>query len=151
MWQKTNHQVSSIMCVFNSPGTSSVLVVWNTCDVCGSSQREDQRSVQLLWLGRQHSFRIIEETCELRLNLWTPQSRDQPQSGTLDTAHTNTQIEDRQQASTQAVTGTVHCHTTDTTAAAYLSYAFMKARVKWIKQHMHLTEGQSAFNCRLIG
>ncbi len=88
-------------------------MVWSTCDVRGSSQREDQRSVQLLWLGRQHSFRVIEETCELRLNLWTPQSRDQPQSGTLDAAHTNTQIEYRLSA------------LPDTTAAAYLSHAFV--------------------------
>ncbi len=102
-------------------------MVWSTCDVRGSSQREDQRSVQLLWLGRQHSFRVIEETCELRLNLWTPQSRDQPQSGALDAAHTNTQIE-------------------------YRLSALLKSCicVKWIKQHMHLTEAQSAFNGRLI-
>lgn len=101
--------VDAIHRTINDVNVSSVLLVWSTCDVCRSSQREDQRSVQLLWLGRQHSFRVVKEACELRLNLWTPQSCDQPQSGALHTAHTNTHRE------TDRHTRTTYCPTTATT------------------------------------
>lgn len=54
-----------------------------TCDVRGSGQREDQGSVQLLRLGRQHRLGVVEEARELRLHFRTPQSCDEPQGRAL--------------------------------------------------------------------
>lgn len=54
-----------------------------TGDVRGSGQREDQGSVQLLRLGRQHRLGVVEEARELRLHFGTPQSGDQPQGRAL--------------------------------------------------------------------
>lgn len=49
----------------------------------GSGQREDQGSVQLLRLGRQHRLGVVEEARELRLNFGTAQSGDEPQGRAL--------------------------------------------------------------------
>lgn len=49
----------------------------------GSGQREDQGSVQLLRLGRQHRLGVVEEARELRLHFRTPQSCDEPQGRAL--------------------------------------------------------------------
>lgn len=57
-----------------------------TCDVRGSGQREDQGSVQLLRLGRQHRLGVVEEARELRLHFGAPQGCDEPQGRALHAA-----------------------------------------------------------------